>query len=130
MEFRISTPSLPLLRGLEFLRNLFELITLDDVADLIFAKVAKFDSAFQAGAYFLYVILESPQGGESAIINRLTFPQDASASGAGDTPVCHETAGNDSLAQLEHLLHFGVTNDGLAMFRIEQPGHRFFDLIE
>ena len=31
---------------------------------------------------------------------------------------------------MEDLFHFGVADDGLAMFRIEQAGHRFFDLID
>ena len=34
------------------------------------------------------------------------------------------------LLNLENLFHFGVADDGFAMFRIEQAGHRFFDLVD
>src|SRR5437016_5906719 len=44
----------------QFLCDLFELITLDGVANLIFTEITELDAAFQTGAYFLHVILESP----------------------------------------------------------------------
>ena len=49
---------------LEFLRDLFELVALDDVADLIFAEIAQLDAALQTGADFLHVVLETAQRGE------------------------------------------------------------------
>src|SRR5207244_3411806 len=110
--------------------ELFELIALDDVADLVFAEISELDSTFQTGAHFLHIILESPQSGESAVINRLAFSQHASASGAGDSSIGNQTTGNDALAQFENLFHFGMTNIRFAMLGIEQPRHRFFDLVE
>src|ERR1700674_205218 len=69
---------------LEFLRDLLELIALDDVAHLKFAEVAKLDAAFQTGTHFFHVVLESAQRRNPAVVNRLAFPQYASAGDAGD----------------------------------------------
>src|SRR5205814_7711848 len=44
--------------------------------------------------------------------------------------VSHEAAGNDALAKVEHLLHFGVSDDGFPVFGLEQTSHRFLHLIE
>ena len=68
--------------ALQFLGDLFELVALDDVADLIFAEVAQLDTAFESNPHFLHVILETAQGGESAIVNRLATAQDARPLGA------------------------------------------------
>ena len=61
--------------ALQFLRDLLELIALDDVADLIFVEVAQLDAALEADAHFLHVVLETAQGRESAIVNRLAPAQ-------------------------------------------------------
>src|SRR3954447_21900336 len=90
----------------EFLRDGLELIALDDVAHLIFAKVAQLDSAFETDADFLHVVLETAQSRKASVVDRLAFPQNAGARGPGDPAIGNETAGDDSLAQLEDLLHF------------------------
>ena len=81
-------------------------------------------------AHFLHVVLETAQGRKPAIVNRLATAQDSRARGPSDAAIGHQTTGDDSAAQLEDLFHFRVTDDGLAMFRIEHAGHRFFDLVD
>src|SRR4051812_35044328 len=114
----------------EFLRDGLELIALDDIAHLIFAKVAQLDSAFEADADFFHVVLETAQSRESAVVDRLTFPQHTRARGACDPAIGDETARHNSLGQLEDLLHFGMTDYRLAMFRIEHARHRFLYLVD
>jgi hypothetical protein len=43
----------------QFLRESLKLVTLDHVADLIFAEIAKLYSTFQARTHFLHVVLEA-----------------------------------------------------------------------
>ena len=80
----------------KFLRDLFELIALDDVADLIFVEVAELDAALQADAHFLHIVLETAQGGEPAIVNRLAPAQDPRARGAADPAIGDQAAGDDA----------------------------------
>src|SRR6266567_3840362 len=84
--------------ALQFLGYLFELITLDDVAYLVFAEVAQLDSAFQTRAYFFHVVLETPQRRNAAIIDRLALSQDASACSAGDAAIGDQAARNNAFA--------------------------------
>src|SRR5437588_2076743 len=123
-----STESRP--TELEFLRDRFEQVALDDVAHLIFAEISQLDAALQADPDFFHVVLETPERREAAIVNRLALAQDPGAGGPGNPAIGHEAAGDDTFAQLENLFHLSVTDDCLAMFRIEQPGHRFLNLIE
>src|SRR4030095_3908008 len=114
----------------KFLGHRFELVALDDVADVVFAEIAELDTAFQARADFLHVVLETAERGKSAIINRLTLADYSGASGPSDSPIGHQTAGHDTFAQLEDLFHFGVSDDGFAEFRLEHSRHRVFDLVD
>ena len=84
-----------------FCATCFELIALDDVADLIFAEVAELDAALEADADFLHVVLETAQGREPAIVNRLAPAQDPRPGGAADPPISDQAAGDDPSAQLE-----------------------------
>src|SRR5438552_527676 len=114
----------------QFLRDLFELITLDNIADLVFAKIAQLDSALQTGAHFLHVVLKAPQRGESAVIYRLAPPQNTCSRRTRNPAIRDQAAGHDPLAQLEHLFDLGVTDNGFAVLGIEQAGHRFFNLVK
>jgi hypothetical protein len=58
----------------QLLRDLFELIALNHIAYLIFAKISQLYSAFQTRAVFFYVILESAERRISAVVNRLAPP--------------------------------------------------------
>src|SRR5881628_1431453 len=93
-----ETPASAAADALQFLGYLFELITLDDVAYLVFAEVSQLDTAFQAGAYFLHVVLEAPQRRNSAVVNRLALSQDASARSAGDAAIGDKAARNNAFA--------------------------------
>ena len=53
------------------MRDLLELIALNDVAHLIFVEIAELDAAFQAGANFLHIVCKASQRRKPAIINRL-----------------------------------------------------------
>ena len=46
---------------LEFLGHSLELIAFDDIAHLIFAEIAELDAAFQTGANFFHVVLETAE---------------------------------------------------------------------
>ncbi len=68
-----ETPASAAADALQFLRNLLELVTLDYIAHLVLAEIAQLDSAFQTGTHFFDVILEAPQRGNAAVINRLAL---------------------------------------------------------
>ena len=102
----------------KFLGHRFELVALDDVADVIFAEIAELDAAFQTGADFFHVVLETAQRGKSAIIHWLTLADYSGASGPSDSPIRHQTTGHDAFTQFENLFHFGVADDGFAEFRL------------
>ena len=99
------------------------MIALDDIANLIFAEVTEFYATLQADADFLHIVLKTAQGGDPAIVDRLTPAQDTRPGGAADPSITDQAAGDDPAAQLKDLFHFGVADNGLAMLGIEQAGH-------
>src|SRR5438093_13276193 len=82
--------------ALQFLGYLFELITLDDVAYLVFAEVAQLDSAFQTRPHFFHVVLETPQRRNAAIIHRLSLSQDTSDRRTVDAAFGDNTTSNNA----------------------------------
>ena len=80
-----------------FCATCFELVALDDVADLIFVEVAELDAALEADADFLHIVLETAQRGEAAIVNRLAPAQDPRPRGAADPAIGDQAAGDDAL---------------------------------
>src|SRR5688500_10887644 len=84
--------STPLLQVLKLLRDGFELIALDDVAHLIFVEVAQLDAAFETDADLFHIILETPERGQSAIVNWLAPPQHPRPSGPRNASIGNETA--------------------------------------
>src|SRR5262249_38196262 len=113
----------------QFLRDSFKLIALDHVAYLIFAEITKLYAAFQPGTHFLYIILETAQRRDPAVINRLPFAKHAGSRRPRYATISYQTAGDNAFAELEDLLYFGVSDDRFPVFRLQQTGHRFFDLI-
>src|ERR1700746_3951693 len=93
-----ETPARAAADALQFLRDLLELVALDDVADLILVEIPELDPALQAGAHFLHVVLEAAQRRSAAVVNRLPLPHDAGPRGAGDTTIGDQTASDDSFA--------------------------------
>src|SRR5260370_24142308 len=57
----------------QFLRSLFELITFDDVAHLIFAEIAELDAAFESLAHFFHVVLKTADRSNATVVNRLSL---------------------------------------------------------
>src|SRR5256714_15411955 len=114
----------------QFLRDGFEQIALDDVAHLIFAEISQLDAAFETNPDFFHVVLETAKRGETAVVNRLALAQHPGARSPRNPAVGDEASGHDALAQLENLFHLGVADDRLPMFRIEQTGHRFLNLVD
>jgi hypothetical protein len=84
--------------ALQFLRNLFELITLDHIAYLVFAEVAQLDPAFQPGAHFFHVVLETPQRRNAAVVNRLALSQNTCPPSSGDATIGDQATGNNASA--------------------------------
>src|SRR6476661_7267009 len=113
----------------QFLGDLFELVTLDHVAYLIFAEVTQLDSTFQTRSDFFHIVLETAQCRKPAIVNRLSSSQNTSAPDAGNPAIGHEATSDDASAQLENLFYLGVSNDGFPQLRFKQTGHSVFDLI-
>src|SRR2546423_2872615 len=114
----------------KFLRHGFELIALDHVANVVFIEVPELDTTFQTRPDFFHIVLKTAERGKSAVINRLTLSDHPGAAVASNSPVCDQTAGDDSSAEFENLFHFGMAQDGFAEFRIEQSGHRVFHLVD
>src|SRR3954462_9531295 len=81
---------------LEFLGNGFEQVALDDVGHLVFAEIAQLDAAFETDAHFLHVILETPERGQTSVVNRLAASQNSRPRRPGNPPVGNETAGDNS----------------------------------
>lgn len=64
------TPRCPV-RLLELLGNLFQDVTLDDVALFVLVEGAELDAAFHSVADLFDVVLESPECGEPAVVDGL-----------------------------------------------------------
>ena len=60
-EFFFTSKQFP--SGSELLRELFEGVTLDNVAWLVVVEVAQFNAAFESRADFFDIVLESSEGG-------------------------------------------------------------------
>src|ERR1051325_6527971 len=116
--------------ALKFLRDGFEQIALDDVAHLIFGEISQLDAALKADPDFFHVVLATAERRRAAIVNWLAPAQPAGARRPRNPAIGDETSGDDALAQLENLFDLGVADDSLAMFRGEQAGHRFLNLID
>jgi hypothetical protein len=61
--------------ALKLLGNLFELVALNDVTDLIVVKITKANAAFEADFDFLDILLEPSEGADSAIVDWLATAQ-------------------------------------------------------
>jgi hypothetical protein len=73
--------------------DLFELVTLDNVADLIFAEVAQLDAALEADAHLFHVVLETAQRRKAAVVDRLAPRRTRRSGRAADAAIGDETAG-------------------------------------
>src|SRR2546421_12551668 len=96
--------------ALKFLRDGFEQVALDDVAHLIFAEIPQLDAALEADPDFFHVVLETAQGRQSTVVNRLAFAENPRPRRPRDSAIGDETARDDALAQLENPFHFGVAD--------------------
>src|SRR4029079_7458665 len=102
----------------QFLRESLKLVTLDHVADLVFAEVAKLYSTFEAGTHFFHVVLEAAQRRNPSVIYWLPFTKHAGPRRARHPAIGNEAARDDAFAKFKNLLHFGVPDDRFSMFRI------------
>ena len=74
----------------ERLRNLIELVALDDIAFLVFVEFAEADAALEGGADFFDFFLEPAEGGHPAIEDRDAAADDAGVGLAVDAAVGDE----------------------------------------
>src|SRR6516165_9234578 len=114
----------------QLLRNLFEVVTLNDIADLVLREIAELDSAFDTGTNLFDVVLKSPQRGDAAIVNGLPFSEHAGARSPGDSAVRHIASRNGASRKLEDLLDLGMPDYSFPNLGIKQPDHRFLHLID
>src|SRR5215831_17441602 len=94
----------------QFLRDLFELIALNHVAHLIFAKITQLDSTLQTGTHLFYVVLKTAQRRNPAVINRLTLSENASARRASNPTIGHQATSDNASAQFKNLFYLGVSD--------------------
>lgn len=121
---------LPWVASSELLGDFFEGVALDDIARFVVVEIAELDPAFQPVADFFDFVLEAFEGGDAAVVDRLTATEDSGASRAGDATVDDDTAADASTREVEDLFDFGVSDRGFAEFRIEETDEGFFHLID
>jgi len=76
---------------LQLLGDLFQSVTLDDIANLVFIEISELAAALDPGSDLFYIVLESAQGRQSAVINRLPLAQNPRSAGADDSAIGHIT---------------------------------------
>ena len=112
------------------MRHFLEIVTLDDVTNFVFGKVAEFDPTFDTGSYFFRIILEAAQRRDTSIINRLPATQNSGAPCSRNSAICHETPGDSPLRKLENLPDFRMADHTFPNFRIQHSDHRLFHLVD
>src|SRR3984957_8642241 len=114
----------------QLLSHFLEIVTLNDVTNFVFGKVAEFDPTLDTSSHLFHVVLESAQCRDTAIINRLPATQNSGSPCAGNSAVCDEAAGDSSLCKLENLPDLCMADNAFPNFRIEHPDHGFFHLVD
>src|SRR4051812_38071913 len=99
-------------------RDLLLPIALEDIADLDVVEILNTDTALEAFAHFLHVVLEATERRDSAVVDLDAVAHDANAASAVDDAVPHRASSDDAHARhLEQLAHFGFAEHCLALFR-------------
>src|ERR1700722_3539773 len=114
----------------QLLSDFLEIITFNDVAHLVFGKVAEFKPTFDTGSHLFNIVLEAAQSRETSIINSLPATQDSGSSGADNSSVRNKTPGYGPLGKFENLPDFGMAHDAFPDLGIEHSDHRFLHLVE
>ena len=112
------------------MRVFLELVALDDVAFLVFVKLAETDSAFEVGADLLDLVLESAERGHPAIEDLDAAADHAGVGLAVDAAVRDERASHPAPVEFENLPDLCVADDGLAGERLQQAQHRLAHLVD
>src|SRR5688500_791963 len=83
-------------------------VALEHIADFDVVEILHTDTALEALADFLHVVLEAAEGSDRAIVDLDAIANHADATLAVDDPAPDRAAGNDTHARnLEQLAHFG-----------------------
>ena len=61
----------------QLLGHFLEVVALNRVANFVFSKISKLDSALNPDSYFFNVVLETAQRSNSSVVNRLAPAQNA-----------------------------------------------------
>src|SRR5262249_43125657 len=111
-------------------RHLFDGVAFDVVTDLKLAEAFDPDTAFHAGADFVYLILEPTQRLGEPFVNDLFASADADLSFDNATARDHTPGDGRALRQLENLAHLSRADGYVFEDRFEQSGHAFLHLID
>ena len=96
---------------------------------MVAVEVVELDSALEAGANFVGVVLEAFEGPHLALVDDFAAAAQTGGSVAVDFALCDEAARHKPLGERKHLANF--RRAGLRFFEIgvEQVGHHLPDLI-
>jgi hypothetical protein len=114
----LSFLALPKLR--EARSNLFKLVGLDDISGFDIVEVLNPDPTLETLAAILHVILETPQGSDSAIKDHDIVSQEPCMGPSNDLSVDHQASSNHAyLSNIEGLKHLGPSQSMFFVGRFE-----------
>src|SRR5665213_4439892 len=113
-------------------REFLAYIRLEDIPDLKVVVAGEFDAAFEAGFYFLDVVLDAFEGFDGDVLcDDHAAARQADSAAALDVAVGDEAAGDAAHpADLEHLPHLGMPVQFLAHFGFEHARQGLLEIVE
>src|SRR6478736_4401178 len=103
--------------------DLLDFKALDAVTRLVAVKAVEADTALEAGAHLVGVVLEATQGAHLALEDRFLAAADACGGIAGDLALGDQAAGDKTLGDREDLAHLGPAELVFLEIGVEQVGH-------
>src|SRR5690349_17616091 len=123
MDEIVSRKSSVVSRQLERGPDFLDLEALDLVAGLVTVEAVETDTALEAGAHLVGVVLEATQRADLALVVDFLAATDAGRDATVDLALGDEAARDETLGDGEHLAHLGAAELVLLEVRVEQVGH-------
>src|SRR5687768_16689034 len=106
-------------------------VTLEHIADLDIVEILHTDTALEALADFLDIVLEASERSDRPIVDLHSIANHAYATLAVDDPAPNRAAGNDTHARnLEQLANFRLAEHRLALLRPQHSLERGADVLD